>query len=137
MTVYDDEIDLKPYINAIRKKWWLIAIVTILTGSASLVYGLLQVRHYEANANIFLTRTRTSLELANQFPTINDPIDSRSRMEAMLVIAGSDALLVHVMEDIHELYPDNGILREELDSAINITSSGDTIKITASDPDPV
>ena len=136
MTVYDDEIDLKPYINAIRKKWWLIAIVTILTGSAALVYGLLQVRNYEANANILLTRTRTSLELANQFPTINEPIDSRSRMEAMLVIAGSDALLVHVMEDIHELYPDNGILREELDSAVDITSSGDTIKITATNPDP-
>ena len=137
MTVYDDEIDLKPYINAIRKKWWLIAIVTILTGSAALVYGLLQVRNYEANANILLTRTRTSLELANQFPTINEPIDSRSRMEAMLVIAGSDALLVHVMDDIHKLYPDNGILREELDSAVDITSSGDTIKITASNPDPV
>ena len=137
MTFYDDEIDLKPYINAIRKKWWLIALVTVLTASAALVYGLLQVRNYEANANILLTRTRTSLELANQFPTISEPIDSRSRMEAMLAIAGSDALLVHVMEDIHELYPDNGILREELDRAVDITSSGDTIKITATNPDPI
>ena len=137
MTIYDDEIDLKPYINAIRKKWWLIALATVLTASAALVYGLLQVRNYEANANILLTRTRTSLELANQFPTINEPIDSSSRMDAMLAIADSDALLVDVMEDVHELYPDNGILREKLDSAVDITSSGDTIKITAVNQDPI
>ncbi len=137
MSIYDDEIDLRPYINAVRKKWWLIASITILTASAALVYGLLQVRNYEANANILLTRTRTSLELANQFPTINEPIDSRSRMDAMLAIAGSDALLVHVLEDIHELYPNNGILREELSSAVVITNAGDTIKITATNPDPV
>ena len=137
MTVYDDEIDLKPYINAIRKKWWLIAFITLLAASAALVYGLLQVRNYEANANLLLTRTRSSLELANQFPTINEPIDSRSRMDAMLAIAGSDALLVDVMDDIQELYPDNGLLREELDSAVDITSSGDTINISASNPDPI
>jgi len=136
MSIYDDEIDLRPYINAIRKKWWLIALVTILTASAALIYGLIQVRNYEASATILLTRTRTSLELANQFPTINEPIDSRSRMDAMLEIAGSDALLLQAMDDIHVQYPDNGILREALASAVEITSSGDTIKITASNEDP-
>ena len=137
MSIYDDEIDLRPYINAIRKKWWLIALVTILTASAALIYGLIQVRNFEASATILLTRTRTSLELADQFPTINEPIDSRSRMEAMLEIAGSDALLVHVMEDIHEQYPENGILREQLESAVEITSSGDTIRFAASNQDPL
>ena len=137
MTIYDDEIDLRPYINAIRKKWWLIALVTILTASAALIYGLIQVRNYEASATILLTRTRTSLLLANQFPTINEPIDSRSRMEAMLEIAGSDALMMQAMEGIHELYPENGVLREELEKAVELSSSGDTIKITASNEDPV
>ena len=137
MSIYDDEIDLRPYINAIRKKWWLIALVTILTASAALIYGLIQVRNYEASATILLTRTRTSLLLANQFPTINEPIDSRSRMEAMLEIAGSDALMMQAMEGIHELYPENGVLREELEKAVELSSSGDTIKITASNEDPV
>ena len=52
MSVYDDEIDLKPYINALRKKWWLILLVTLLTASAALIYGLLQVRTYDAAATI-------------------------------------------------------------------------------------
>ena len=137
MSVYDDEIDLRPYINAIRKKWWLIILITVLGGAAALVAGLIQVRNYQASADILLTRTRTSLELANQFPTINEPIDTRSRMDAMLAIAGSDALVVQTLEDVHEQYPDNGILREELDNSVDITSSGDTININATHPDPV
>ena len=137
MSFYDDEIDLRPYINAIRKKWWLIALITILVAAGAFAYSMLQVRNYETGATILLTRTRTSLSLANQFPTINEPIDSRSRMDAMLEIAGSDAMVVQAMEDIHELYPDNGILREELEKAVEITSSGDTIKITASNKDPL
>ena len=40
MTVYDDEIDLKPYINAIRKKWWLIAFITILVAAGAFAYSL-------------------------------------------------------------------------------------------------
>ena len=137
MSIYDDEIDLRPYINAIRKKWWLIALITILVAAGAFAYSMLQVRNYETGATILLTRTRTSLSLANQFPTINEPIDSRSRMDAMLEIAGSDALMLQAMEDIHELYPDNGILREDLEKAVEITTSGDTIKITASNKDPL
>jgi uncharacterized protein involved in exopolysaccharide biosynthesis len=137
MSVYDDEIDLRPYINAIRQKWWLILLITVLGGAAALVAGLIQVRNYQASANILLTRSRASLELANQFPTVSEPIDTRSRMDAMLAIAGSDALVIQTLEDVHEQYPDNGILREELDNSVEITSSGDTIEITATHPDPV
>ncbi|MCJ7696189.1 MAG: Wzz/FepE/Etk N-terminal domain-containing protein, partial [Anaerolineaceae bacterium] len=88
MSFYDDEIDLRPYINAIRKKWWLIALITILVAAGAFAYSMLQSRNYETGATILLTRTRASLSLANQFPTINEPIDSRSRMDAMLEIAG-------------------------------------------------
>ncbi|MFN2303008.1 MAG: Wzz/FepE/Etk N-terminal domain-containing protein, partial [Anaerolineales bacterium] len=94
MTIYEDVIDLRPYIQAIRKRWWLIALVTILVAAGAFAYSMLQVRSYEASATILLTRTRATLELANQFPTVNEPIDTRSRMDAMLEIAGSDALVV-------------------------------------------
>ena len=47
MSVYDDEIDLKPYINALRKKWWLILLVTLLTGAAALIYGLESVAEFQ------------------------------------------------------------------------------------------
>jgi uncharacterized protein involved in exopolysaccharide biosynthesis len=137
MSIYDDEIDLRPYIFALRKKWWLIAIVTVLTAGAALVYSVLQVRNYESSATILLSRSRASLSLANQFPTVNEPIDSRSRMDAMLAIAGSDNLVMQTLEDVHQEYPDNGIEREALRSAVGITSSGDTIEVTATHSNPL
>ena len=105
MSIYDDEIDLRPYIFALTRKWWLILIVTVLATGAAFVYSILQVRNYESSATILLTRSRASLSLANQFPTVNEPIDSRSRMDAMLAIAGSDSLVMQAMEDIHQEYP--------------------------------
>jgi capsular polysaccharide biosynthesis protein len=137
MSTYDDEIDLRPYVFTLRKKWWLIAIVTVLAAGAGFVYSILQVRSYESSATILLSRSRASLALANQFPTVTEPIDSRSRMDAMLEIAGSDSLLVQTLDDIHQEYPDNGIEREALNSALEITTSGDTIKITATYIDPL
>jgi hypothetical protein len=44
---------------------------------------------------------------------------------------------MQTMEDIHQEYPDNGIEREDLKSAVEITSSGDTIKVTATYTDPL
>ena len=81
MSIYDDEIDLRPYINALRRRWWLIGLITIIAASAAFTYGVLQERKFEAVAPILLSRSRASLSLTNQFPTITEPIDARSRME--------------------------------------------------------
>ncbi len=136
MSIYDDEIDLRPYISALRRRWWLIGLITIIAASAAFAYGVLQERKYEAVATILLTRSRASLSLANQFPTITEPIDARSRMEAMISIAESEGLVVRTMEDIHQAYPANGIELEELKGSVIITTSGDTIQIAASMTDP-
>jgi uncharacterized protein involved in exopolysaccharide biosynthesis len=136
MSVYEDEIDLRPYVFALRKKWWLIALVTILVGAGAFVYSILQPSKYEATATILLTRTRAALALAEQFPTINDPIDSRSRLDAMQAIAKSDDLLVETKKDLNDQVPGNGIERRKLKTAVDVTSNGDTIKIIASNEDP-
>lgn len=136
MSIYDDEIDLRPYINALRRRWWLVGLVTIIAASAAFTYSILQERKYEAVATILLTRSRASLSLANQFPTITEPIDSRSRMEAMLSIANSEGLIVRTMEDIDQSSPANGIDLEELKESVEITTTGDTIHIAATLNDP-
>ena len=136
MSIYDDEIDLRPYISALRRRWWLIGLITIIAASAAFTYGVLQERKFEAVATILLTRSRASLSLANQFPTITEPIDARSRMQAMMSIAESEGLVVQTMEDIHQAHPANGIELEELKNSVNITSSGDTIQVAVSMTDP-
>ncbi len=136
MAMNDDEIDLRPYIYALRRKWWLILLVTILAAGAAFVYSSIQVSKYNSTATILITRTRTALSLANQLPTVNEPIDFRSRMEAMLTIANSESLVIQTLEDIQQQIPDNGISRNALKSAVDITNSGDTIEVTATYTDP-
>lgn len=136
MSIYDTEIDLRPYISAIRRRWWLIAIATIVTSAGALGFSLLQEKKYEAVATILLTRSRASLNLANQFPTITEPVDSRSRMEAMISIAGSEWLAEQTIEEIQQALPTNGISLGELKKSVVINSSGDTIQISAKMSDP-
>jgi uncharacterized protein involved in exopolysaccharide biosynthesis len=137
MSVYDDEIDLRPYIFALRRRWWLIALITTIAAGAAFAFTIIRDQKYEASATILLTRRRTSLSIADQFPTINEPIDNRSRMEAMIAIAGSDALMLQALDDIHAEHPDNGLERGEFKEAVEISSTGDTIKIAATYTDPV
>lgn len=136
MSYYEDEIDLRPYIGALTRRWWLILLISVITASAAFAYSILQERKYEAVATILLTRSRASLSLANQFPTITEPVDSRSRMEAMISIADSEGLAVQTLEDIDQSYPTNGIELEELKDSVEVASSGDTIQITATIKDP-
>lgn len=136
MSTYDDEIDLRPYVKAIRNRWWLITIITVVCAAASFAYTYFQERNYEAVATILLTRSRASLEIANQFPTITEPVDSRSRMEAMISIAKSERMAVQTLDDINQMQPGNGIELEDLKRFVNITSSGDTIQISVTMSDP-
>lgn len=136
MSMNDDEIDLRPYLYALRNKWWLILLVTVIAAGVAFAYSFTLVSKYNSSATILLTRTRTMLSLANQLQTITEPIDFRSRMDAMLAIANSESLVVQTLEDIQQEFPDNGITREALRSAIDISSTGDTIKVTATYTDP-
>jgi len=52
--VYDDEIDLREYLEVIRKRWKLIAYITVGLAAAALVFSLLQKPIYEAKTTILL-----------------------------------------------------------------------------------
>jgi len=136
MSFYDDEIDFRPYFLALRKNWWQIALITFLAAMAAFIFSILQIEKYQATAIILLTRTKVTLSLAEQFPTINEPIDSISRMNAMLSIAGGDSLAIQTLKAIRLQYPDFDLEVENLRNSVKITSDGDIIHITATHSDP-
>ena len=92
MTIYEDEIDLRPYILAVLIYWWVIVLMAVLAGTAALIFSLVQAREFQATTTVLLTRSRATLELAEQFPTINEPIDARARMDSLVSIAYSDGI---------------------------------------------
>jgi polysaccharide biosynthesis transport protein len=133
---YADEIDLRPYFLILKKKWRQIALITFICAAGALLYSFSQTKNYEASALVLLTRNKASLSLAEDFLTSNEPIDFRSRMDAMLALGESDSIFTQTIDEIKDAYPENIIDFESFKNSVIISNSGDTIKITVSDPDP-
>jgi hypothetical protein len=76
------------------------------------------------------------LRLAEDFPTSAEPVDFRSRIDAMLALGESDSLFIQTIEDIKGEYPGVGDDFESFKDSVEISNTGDTIKISVSDPDP-
>ena len=106
MTIYEDEIDLRPYINAIIKDWWKIGLLAISLAILVFVFTFLQAPSYQATATILLPRSQLQLSLADQFPTVVDAGDSRSRMDAYLTIAQSDAIAQQTYQTFKDVLPE-------------------------------
>jgi uncharacterized protein involved in exopolysaccharide biosynthesis len=137
MTVYEDEIDLRPYILALIHNWWRIALVAMILAVVALGFSLLQTREYVATASILLTRSQAYLRLAQQFPTIPENIyDPTSRMNALLSIAQSDAIAVGTLQSIGDSLPEEEREIEAIKSRIKILNDGDSIIIRASAETP-
>jgi capsular polysaccharide biosynthesis protein len=136
MTEYDDEIDLRPYITGIIQHWWLILILVVVFAAIGLGFSIIQPRKYEAAATILLTRSRPTLSLAQQFPTVNEPVDATSRMNAFLSLAQSDALTVETLKNLGDKLPIADREIGALKKHIQISSQGDAVIVTATANNP-
>ena len=136
MTIYEDEIDIRPYILAIIKYWWIIVLLALAAGLAALIFSLLQVREFQATTTVLLTRSRATLELAEQFPTINEPVDARARMDSLVSITSSDVIASQTLNAL------DGRLASEFEDysnfkeSVEVSSEGDLLLITAAARDP-
>lgn len=136
MTVDDDTIDLRPYLLTIWKyKWWIILLAVLMTAIVT-IYTQTQPDLYSSNATLLLTRSRPVLSLAQQFPTVSEPVDSRSRMDAILTIAESDAIIQQTIAALREKLPDKMRTIDALKDHLSIESKGDSIIVSASAEDP-
>lgn len=132
----EDEVDLRPYFVAILQHKWLILLIGVFFAVIALSISLLQPRKYNAQAALLLTRSRAQLSLANQFTTVNEPIDARSRMDALIAIASSDALAYQTWRELNGILAGKIVTVEDFKKMIEITNKGDSIIISAITLDP-
>jgi uncharacterized protein involved in exopolysaccharide biosynthesis len=66
------EIDLRRYIEALFRWWWVIALCALLAGLAALVVGMFQTPIYEANAGVVMLRSQTEISLGSSIQTLTD-----------------------------------------------------------------
>ena len=136
MSMNEDQIDLRPYLVTLLKyKWWII-LVGFVFALTALIYTLTQPRRYASTATLLLTRSRPVLSLADQFPTVTEPVDSRSRMDALLTIAETDAVIQQTIQDLGENLPTHYRSIEGLKKRLVINSQGDSVSVIATADSP-
>ena len=131
MTVYDDEIDLRPYINNVIKHWWQIGLIALLAGAIALGISLLISRKYEATTTILVTRSRSQLNLSSQFPTIYEPVDQVAHMDSLITITQSDSLALSTFKAMQDRLEGKAKDLVSFREQVTVSSKGDLIVITA------
>ncbi len=136
MTFSDDDINLRPYILALVRQWWKIALLVILGAVAAAAFTMTKPVKFESTATILLTSRRATLSLAEQFPTVNDPVDTTSRINAMLSIAQSDSLALQVIQSLGNSLPSTLQNLENFKEVGKVSAGGNLIIVTAAAENP-
>ena len=136
MSTFDEEIDLRPYLQSLIQRWWLILLIAALAAITALVMSLIQPRKYEAVATLLLTRSRTTLSLAEQFPTVNEPADPASRMSAILAIVQSDSIAQTIFQRVKIRLPKNIKTLQDFKELMSVSSQGDALLFSATSESP-
>ena len=121
--------------NGHASGWWKIALIVLAAILAISLYVYLQPTTYESTALILLPRSRNSLTLSDEFRTITEPVDARSRMEALISISQSDELAQQALEELKGQFPDIEMTMTGLRQRIKISNKGDLILVKAASTD--
>jgi uncharacterized protein involved in exopolysaccharide biosynthesis len=132
MTIHEGEIDLRPYIQALLHRWWVVVLLGVIAAAVSLGFSRAQKQTYSSTATILVTRTSATLSLAEQFPTVKEPIDPGSRMSAFLSIARNDSIAIKVYDQVKNMGFPQGQNWALLKTMVSVSYSGDAILIIAS-----
>jgi capsular polysaccharide biosynthesis protein len=138
MSEYQDEVDLRPYLLALKRRWWQIVLIALLLAGVALAYSLLQPKVYKATAMILLTHSRSRLALAEQFPTENENADAKSRMDALVSITKGDAVAMATLQMIGDRISMDEQDLQQIKNQVEVDAEGDVIKVivTADSPKP-
>jgi capsular polysaccharide biosynthesis protein len=133
----EQEIDLRPYIAALLRRWRLIIGVAVL--AALLVSGILmmQPRAYTYTAQILFTPQQSQLQFDNRFVTGNDPLNAvPNRSQVLSDLASNYTLEARVLPNLPPDLIADDFTTGNLISKISVSSNGDLIRISTTSDDP-
>jgi uncharacterized protein involved in exopolysaccharide biosynthesis len=128
----DQEIDLRPYIEAVFAKWYWIVGAGVAFAVLGLIVSFMMAPTYEATALVAISEPRQRVQFD---PRIQTVADDEQPVNAYPELALSDELL---MEVINQLSGDNGYSLAELRGKFDAEPGGDPsiLRLTVSDVDP-
>jgi capsular polysaccharide biosynthesis protein len=126
----EDEVDLRPYLLALLRRWYLIIGIMVLAALLAASLSLLVPRPNEAAANILIVPSTSQVALDDRFVTGGAPTLSNQafQRQALLGLATSSALEQRVAKQLGGAVPSGP---GQLLSLIKVSFEGDLIKIVA------
>ncbi|MFV2044184.1 MAG: GumC family protein [Anaerolineales bacterium] len=96
-TSYEDEIDLRQYIDVLMRNWWIVAVATLLAAAFGLIVSFSLTPTYEAAALVAFTESRYQIQFDPRFETVSLEPPGGQTLEAM---ATSDDMLQSVLSEV-------------------------------------
>ena len=125
-----DEIDLRLYARALRRRWWIVVIFVAAALVAAFVASAIQPKHYEAVA----TLTATAPRLQWRFDAGIQPVvdTRRDYQREALAIAKSNDIAQQAAKLLNPSAQLSGITPEAVLSAVSVrTGDANTLLVTA------
>lgn len=120
------EIDLREIIQIVLKRWWLIAVISILAAVASGIYSYFFITpQYQASAEILVNQANTESISQGDIRTNMDLINTYS------VIITSSRILEQVIEE-HNLTMSHAQLNSKVD--VGAVRNSQVMSVTITDP---
>ncbi|HEY0605064.1 MAG TPA: Wzz/FepE/Etk N-terminal domain-containing protein [Herpetosiphonaceae bacterium] len=136
MQEYDD-IDLRPYLTAVARRWYWIVVGALLAALVVAGISTQLPKEYTATASVLMFIRQTGSQVGANEPLVRiETIDITARRQGLLALAESPAIETQIKpEDLQRVAPASytpGTLTEEI--AINAT--GDLLTVAATAPTP-
>jgi uncharacterized protein involved in exopolysaccharide biosynthesis len=133
----EEEIDLRPYFDALIRQWRTIAIVAGAAVVCAVLLAVVLPRSYTASGDVLILPSRTQLTFDPRFVTNNNTLgtDIASRRQALLALAGSQALEAAVRPQLPPEVVGEEYKPGALAGRIKVDSEGDLLHLEASGAD--
>ncbi len=95
----DESIDLRPYVGALLKYWWVIVGGALLAGALALGFYFFSTPTYEATALVAVTEPAQRLQFD---PRIEDTLETDQLLRSYPELALSDELLAGMLPQLIE-----------------------------------
>lgn len=139
ISLFDDEIDLRPYIHLIRRQWpWIVLTTVVAAAVAAFLSFFVISPTYEATAVVAITPPRYLMQFSQEFEPLAQDRLLTSIYTALPQLARSDDLLQQVAEALAatsgQPAPDLESLRQKF--SVQATKEVGLISLQVRDKDP-
>ncbi len=136
----EEEIDLRPYITAVIKRWYWIVGAAILSAAIAFIFTSIASPVYEAKASIAIIRSRTDVSFDPRIRTLSEDelesLNANARREALLSLVKSNDIAVLVLNEVRNLLGDEEQKISSLLEMVTTSSDGDLIHIVVAHQNP-